>query len=121
MSGYIVEEPNDCPIFVNENTFEESVEYWRLYSPIQNKRYKKVLNQMRETWFNVFKQVKFMRDYGNISLDDSNSIMYKVHKLFMIEHNNKIEYYNEEKIRIRKQKGYLSKKITKLRNTKNKI
>lgn len=119
MSGYIIEEVDECPTFYNSNTKEEIVEYWRLYSPIQKKRFNKVLAQMREIWFDVYKQIKFIRDYGNI--DESNNIMYKVHKLFIIQLKNKIEYYNEEKIRLRKNNNYLSKKINKLKKTIQKI
>lgn len=119
MSGYIVEEVDECPVFVNTTTKKEISEYWRLYSPIQKKRFNKVLNQLRETWFDVYKQLKFIRDYGD--MNDSNNIMHKVHKLFIIQLRNKIEYYNEEKLRQRKQKNYISKKINKLKNGKQKI
>lgn len=119
MSGYIVEEVDECPVFVNTDTKEEIIEYWRLYSPIQKKRFNKVLSQFREIWFDVYKQIKFIRDYGNI--EDSNNIMHKVHKLFIIQLRNKIEYYNEEKIRLRKNKNYISKKINKLKNGKQKL
>lgn len=119
MVGYIVEELDECPLFVNTETKKEISEYWRLYSPIQKKRFNKVLSQLREIWFDVYKQIKFIRDYGNI--EESNNIMYKVHKLFIIQLKNKIEYYNEEKIRLRKNKNYLSKKINKLKNGKQKL
>ena len=121
MSGYIVEEVDECPVFVNTDTKQEITEYWRLYSPIQKKRFKKVLGQLNEIWFEVYKQIKFMRDYGAMDLDNSNCIMHKVHKLFIIQLKNKIEYYNEEKIRLRKNKNYISKKINKLKNGKQKL
>lgn len=119
MSGYIVEEVDECPVFINTTTKEEITEYWRLYSPIQKKRFNKVLGQLREIWFEVYKQVKFIRDYGD--MDSSNTIMHKVHKLFIIQLRNKIEYYNEEKIRLRKNKNYISKKINKLKLGKQKL
>lgn len=121
MSGYIVEEVDECPVFVNTDTKEEITEYWRLYSPIQKKRFKKVLGQLNEIWFEVYKQIKFMRDYGAMDLDNSNCIMHKVHKLFIIQLRNKIEYYNEEKLRQRKQNNYISRRINKLKMSKQKI
>lgn len=121
MSGYIIEEPEECPIYYNTNTKEEITEYWKLYSPIQRKRFKKVLRQLNEIWFDVYKQIKFMRDYGSIDIENSNSVMYKVYKLFIIQLKNKIEFYNDEKLRQRKQKNYISKKINKLKNGKQKL
>jgi len=119
MSGYTVEEENECPIFVNTETNTETIEYWKLYSNIQKKRFSKCLYQLKDIWFSVYKTLKFVRDYNNI--ETCNELMLKVHKLFILEHNNKIEFYNEEKMRLRKQKNYLSKKINKLKNAKNKI
>ena len=120
MSGYIIEEENESPIFVNSNG-DEIIEYWRLYSKHQEKRFKKVLQQLNKTWYSVYNEIKFMRDYGNISLDNSNNIMYKVHRLFIIKHKQEVDYYNEEKLRQRRNKTYLSKKINKLKHSKNKI
>jgi hypothetical protein len=117
MSGYTVQEPEEIKYFVDGDI--ETIEYWSLYSPIQKKRFKKVLNQMRETWFDVYKQIKFIRD--NISLYDSNALMLKVHKMFITEHRYKTEYYNDEKIFIRRKNNYISKKLSKLRSMKNKI
>ena len=54
-------------------------------------------------------------------MNDSNNIMHKVHKLFIIQLRNKIEYYNEEKLRQRKQKNYISRRIQKLKMSKQKI
>ena len=119
MSGYIIEEPNECPLFYNSLTDEEIIEYWKLYSPLQKKRFNKVLHQLRDIWFSTYKTIKFMHD--NAGIEESNKIMAKVHKVFILELHNKIEFYNEEKIRLRKQKGYLSKKINKIKNTKQKI
>lgn len=118
--SYIIEEVDECPVFFNYDTKQETVEYWKLYSIYQKKRFIKVLYQMRETWFNVFKQIKFIRDNGS-SLEDSNFFMNKVHKMFIIEHRNKTEFYNDEKMRLRKKNNYLSKKISKLKNSKQKI
>lgn len=121
MSGYIVEEEGEIPVFVNSITHEEISEYWRLYSPLQKKRFIKVLNQIKDIWFDVYNQIKFLRDYRAVDLNDSNNIMNKVHKLFIIQLRTKIEYYNEEKMRLRKQKNYISKKINKLRTGKQKL
>lgn len=119
MTGYIIEEPDECPTFYNNDTKEEIIEYWKLYSLIQKKRFNKVLQQLREIWFDTYEQIKFMRSY--ISIEESNKIMLKVHKLFIMKHNYKIDYFNDEKMRLRKNKNYLSKKINKLKNSKNKI
>lgn len=119
MSGYIVEEINETPIFINSSTKEEREEYWRLYSPLQGKRFCKVLKQLRETWFNVYKTVKFINENSITNIDED--IMHKIYKLFIIEHKHNIDFYNQEKIRLRKQKCYLSKKINKIKNTKQKI
>ena len=121
MSGYIVEEVDECPIFVNTTTNEEIIEYWRLYSPIQKKRFNKVLNQLKDIWFDVYNQIKFLRDHNALDIDKSNNLMLKVYRLFIIQLRNKIEYYNDEKLRQRKQKNYISKKINKLKNGKQKL
>lgn len=121
MSGYIIEEPDELPVFYNTNTKKETIEYWRLYSPIQRKRFSKVLNQMRDIWFETYETIKFIRDNNAINLNDCNDLMLKIHRLFIIKLKNKIEFYNEEKMIKRRQKNYLSKKINKLKTTKNKI
>lgn len=120
MSGYTVEEPNEVPIHydINNNEIEK---YWTLYSNIQRKRFFKVLRQFNDTWFDVFNHLTFIRNNANISIEDSNIIMSKIHNLFIIEHRNKTEYYKDEKMRLRKQKGYIQKKINKLKSTKQKI
>lgn len=122
MSGYIIEEPNETPIFYNnDNTVKINNDYWLDYSNIQRKRFSKVLRQLNETWYSIFNQITFVRNNSSITLEESNAIMSKIHRLFIIEHKNKIEYYKEEQIRLRKQKGYIIKKITKLKNSKQKI
>lgn len=119
MSSYLVEEPDETPIRYNTFTNEEVIEYWQLYSDIQKKRFKKVLSQMRNIWFETYKTIKFVYDLEGI--DNTNELMKKVHKIFIIQLNNKIEYYNEEKIRKRKQKNYIKNKINKIKNTKYNI
>ena len=121
MSGYIIEEPEDCPVFYNTTTNEEITEYWRLYSPIQRKRFKAVLRQMNETWYSIYNIINTFRNMGVCDVDRSNEFMLKIHRMFIVEHRHKTEYYNEEKLRLRKQKGYLTKKINKLRKSKSKI
>jgi hypothetical protein len=121
MSVYIVEEENETPVYINSTTHEEIIEYWRLYSPLQKKRFNKVLIQLKSTWFDVYNQIKFLRDNNAIDLNDSNFFMNKIHKMFIIQLKNKIEYYNEEKLRLRKNKNYLSKKINKLKTNKKAI
>lgn len=121
MSGYIIEEPDETPVYYNTTTKKEIIEYWRLYSPIQRKRFTKVLNQMKDIWYDVYDTIKFIRDNNAITLNDCNDLMLKVHRLFIIKLKNKIEYYKEEKMIKRRQKNYLSKKINKLKTTKNKV
>ena len=119
MSGYIIEEPNDIPIYhIDDN--EEINEYWKLHSIHQKKRFRRVLNQINNTWFNVCKTMSIMRNNG-LSIDDCNNIMGKIHNLFFIEYKYIIQYYNEEKIRNRKNKNYYTKQINKLKNSKHKL
>jgi len=116
MTGYIIEEPNETPIYYDDNN---SINYFNIYSPIQRKRFQKVLRQMKDIWYIVFNQMKFMRYH--ISVDESNILMHKIHNMFIIEHKLKIEYYNDVKNNIRKNKKYLYKKINKIKNKKYKI
>ena len=74
---------------------------------------------MKETWYAVQNQISLLRIH--IDIKTSNEIMNKIHKLFIIEHKNKIEFYNNEKIMLRKQKGYLTKKINKLRKSNQQL
>jgi hypothetical protein len=127
MSGYIIEEPNEEPIhYNNDNTINRPLalitNYWDEYSPVQRKRFNKVLRQLNETWYDVFNLFTFMRNNDiSMSVENSNDMMKKVHRLFILQHKGKTEYYNEEKIRMRKQKGYINKKINKMKNTKQKL
>lgn len=120
MSVYIIEEPNESPVLKKSNG-DEVVEYWRLYSPLQKKRFIKVIQELNKTWFNVYNQIKFMRDYSSINQEQSNNFMLKVHKLFIQLHKSEINYYTEEKLRLRRNKNYISKKIKKIKNTINKV
>ena len=120
MSGYKVVEEGECPIYYN-NEHKEIEEYWLLYSPIQRKKFNKVLYQLKETWYSLFNMINTFRNLGAYDVDMSNNLMLKIHKMFIIEHKHKIEYYNEEKLKLRRQKGYIKKKINKLRNSKSKI
>lgn len=119
MSVYIVEEPNECKMFVDDDV--EYEQYWTLYSKKQKKRFIAVLRQLKDTWYSVYRTINNLRNLGGLDVDKCNDIMLKIHKMFIIEHKHQIEYYNEEKLRLRRQKGYLSKKINKLKNSKQKI
>ena len=127
MSGYKVEEPNEEVIYYNcDGTINMPLDipkndYWLEYSQIQRKRFKKVLYQLKEGWIDVFNLLDFMRSNGGLDLQSSNELMNKVHKIFIIQYKNKIDYYNEEKIKLRKNKKYLSKKINKLKTKKQNI
>ena len=127
MSGYIIEEPQEIITVVNNTVIMEIDNdtinsYWVLYSDIQRKRFKKVLRQLKDTWFSVFNHISFIRNNSpSFSINDSNDIMLKIHRLFIIEHKNIINYYKDEQMRQRKQKGYIQKKINKLKSSKQKI
>jgi len=119
MSSYSIQEPNEEIIFmVNGNIVDCN---YKLYSKLQNKRFLKVLSQLKSNWYDVYTQITFLREHSNISNIECNEIMLKIHKLFIITHNDKIDYYNNEKMNLRKNKNFLSKKINKLRNSKNKL
>ena len=108
-----VEEPNCEKEYISINN-----DYWFDYSNIQRKRNKKVLSQMNKIWYNTYKTIKTINIY---SVDNSNEIMSKLYSLFFIELKSEIDYYNEEKIKLRKNKNYLSKKINKIKKSKQKI
>lgn len=108
-----IEEPNCEKEYISVNN-----DYWFDYSKIQMKRNNKVLSQMKKVWFNTYKTIKTINMY---SIDNSNDIMNKLYKLYFIELKSEVDYYNEEKIKSRKNKNYVSKKINKLKLTKQKI
>lgn len=108
-----VEEPDCEKIYITINN-----DYWFDYSNIQRKRNKKVLSQMNKIWLNTYKTVKTINIY---SIDNSNEIMNKIYKLYFIELKSEIDYYNEDKIKLRKNKFYLLKKINKLKSSKQKL
>lgn len=96
--------------------------YWELYSNKQFKRFKKVLYQLKETWYDVYETIKFCRIYGeDFTMEKSNEMMKKIYHMFIVAHRHKVEYYNEERLRLRKQKDYIKKKIRKLKNSIQKI
>jgi hypothetical protein len=110
-NSYIVEEP--------DGTFESSNDdYWLLYSPLQKKRFKKVLYQFNDIWNRVYTTVKQINLY---SVDDSNEIMLKIHRLYIIQLKDAIDFYNNEKINNRRVKNYISRKIKKMRNAKQQL
>jgi len=117
--SYSIQEPDEEIKFFTEDHQEYERPYYEMYSKIQRKRFMGVLKQLRQVWFNVYKQLKMFRMIEGI--DETNIIMSKVHKLFIIEHNALTEYYAEEKMLKRKNKYYLSKKINKLRRAKTKL
>lgn len=108
-----VEEPNGEKEYISINN-----EYWFEYSNIQRKRNNKVLAQMRKIWYNTYNVIKTINIY---SVDNSNEIMDKIYRLYFIELKCDIQYYNEEQILKRKNKHYLSKKINKLKSSKQKL
>lgn len=110
MSVYIVEEPDEQPELIGED-------YWVFYSFYQKKRFKKVLYQLKETWTNVYNSLNSIFSLGI----DVDCIMPRIHKIFFNEYRYKQNYYLEESIKLRRQKGYVQKKINKLKNKKAQI
>lgn len=98
-----------------EYTIEEPDE---IISKYQKKRFRKVINQMTDVWKDTTIQIKFIHD---VDIDICNNIMNKLHKVFFIIYKNKIEYYCESNIELRKKKNYMSRKINKLKNNKYKL
>ena len=119
MSGYIVEEPFETPTFIYSQEDEEIVEYYSLYSTVQKKRFKKVLYQLCEIWNDVYKTISFINENSNINIDKI--FMPKIYNMFMIMHKNKIDFYNEEKMKLRMNKNYKMRKLYKLKNSKSKM
>ena len=118
MSRYIIiEEINECPEYYDLDKKTSEPQYWRLYSQLQKRRFKKVLYQLKEIWKDVFDIINFIRLNTDITLESSNNLMLKIHKIFISKHLQKIDYYSEEMIFKRKNKKYLSKKINKYMNT----
>lgn len=118
MSGYIIiEELYECPEYYDLKTKISEPQYWRLYSQLQKRRFIKVLNQLKDTWKDVHDTINFIRLNTDITLESSNKLMLKVHKIFISKHLQKIDYYSEENIFKRRNKKYLSKKIIKYMNT----
>ena len=109
MSSYKVEEPDE----ISETIIT--------FSKYQRIRYNKVLNQLKETWFDVYSNIKFLRDNATMTIEISNHFMLNIHKMFIISHKNKTNYYNDEKNRLRKQKNYIKNKILKIKNSKSKL
>ena len=111
MSGYTVEEPNETPVYIVDGI---ETEINKSYSKLQQKRFKKVLIQLKDNWVNVYNTLNTMRKYGTLDME----MMNKVYKIYFLEYRYKYDYSNEEKIKIRQQKNYMSKKINKLKNKK---
>lgn len=107
MSVYIVEEPEEQPIYYNNNN-EELV--YRLYSPLQKRRFNKVLNQLNDSWLNTYNTLMFLR--RTITIEESNNFMNNIHKLFFMEYRLK----NNKNKPMKK-----NKRLNKIRNLKNKL
>lgn len=120
MSGYTVYEPEEIPVYINVEKNIEIEQYWLLHSNYQKKRHNKVMKQIHFIWYNIFSKINFIR---NNRIDDENFtiIMNRIHNLFFIEYKSQIDYYNEEKLRLRKNNKYMQKKINKIKNNKPKI
>ena len=114
--SYKVEFENDIDWYDNNHNKIEP--YWLELSKIQSKRYKKVLNQMKNNWYSVYNTLNTIQYINN---QDVEIIMNKIYKLYFIHSKSNEDYYNQEKLIRRKNNKYLSKKINKIRNKKVKI
>lgn len=108
MSVYIVEEPEEQPIYYNEKN-EELV--YRLYSPLQKRRFTKVLNQLKNTWLSTYNTLMFLRK--TISIEECNEFMNKIHKLFIMEYKSKFNGNNKPMKK--------NKRLNKIKNSINKL
>jgi len=118
--SYFDENGNDVTNMVkpiNDITVPEK--YWELYSRKQFKRHKRVMRQLMDVWYDVFCSVKFCST--QLTMEETNNIMKRISNFFLVTYRRKIEYYNEEKIIKRSQKGYIQKKINKLKNKINSV
>jgi len=106
MSGYIIEEEDNTYIIDSEGN-EKSIEYWSLYSHLQARRNKKVLNQMLDIWWQVEAPLLVLH-YEGIDLDN---IMKKITKLFF-----GYMRLNKQQENDKKQRAQRIRKITKLKN-----
>lgn len=116
MSGYIIEEPGDCPIYMNIENNTSIEQYWAFYSKHQRKRHQQTMRQLDRTWFEVIKSIHLVRKYAPI--EQCNHIMKNMYKMFFAELRVQIGYYLEEKIKYRKQTNFIQSKINKIRNKK---
>ena len=122
MSGYKVEQNTNAIYQVKRECYEiEYVEYNNTYSKLQRKRFNKVLNQLTNSWLDVYKQLKILLDHSALNKEDIEEINNRLCKLFIVVYKSNSDYYKDETIRRRKQKGYMSKKLNKLRTSKQKL
>jgi len=119
-TDFKVEEPNEEPVYYSASGTELN-EYWRFYSPLQKKRFNKVLYQLKETWWDVQSKIGFLIREARLSVEQSNEIMKTVHKHFIGEHRLKIQYYSLEAMKRRKDKNYISKRLNKIKSSKTKL
>jgi len=113
MSGYIIDDGEEITII---NNGKEIQAYWILYSDLQRKRFKKVLNQLMTNWDEVKKQMLFYISY-NI---DTNDFMKRVSKIYFMTLRNSSQYENDKRQRDLLNKTRI-KKLNKLRKTKTPI
>lgn len=119
---YIIEEPNEEPQEFNDNNEKITYVNGFEYSNIQRLKFKKVLKQLSSVWWDTYNHIRILRETDiYLTIEDSNFIMNKIHKLFIIHHKSRVDFYNEDKIRHRKNKNFLKNKINKMRNLKQKI
>ena len=118
-TSYMVEEPNGEKTHYTSSG-EESNEYWRFYSKQQKKRFSAVLRQLKETWYTVYGIIKFLVYNGGVTTVEK-AKEFNLVRMFIVEHRAKVEYWSEEKRRIRQQKGFIKKKLDKLRKLKTKL
>lgn len=105
--SYTFQEPDEAPMMVDSDG-SESEAYYLMYSITQKRRNKKCLSQMMSNWKDVYNTLDNMRK-NELSIEQSNFFMTKIHKLYFQFYRLKRTFYNEN---IPKTK----KKLNKLRN-----
>lgn len=113
MSGYIVDDGDEINIVI-DGVYSQC--YWLLYSDIQRRRNQKVLKQLMKNWEEVEKMMRFYISMGV----ETNSLMERVSKIYLLTLRNSNEYMNDMRQRQESRKSRI-KKLNKIRQRKEVI
>lgn len=107
-----------------ENYISEVDEMKNEYINYNNhyKKYKKVINQLNETWFDVYQQINYCivnKDYDQ--LENISIMMKNIYNQFIMMHRLKIDFYSAENLKRRKHTKYITNQINKLKYRIQKI